>query len=251
MGKFLTPDPAKAGDAIIPQSWNKYAYVNNDPINFNDPTGLDENSIGDYPCYVGVGEGRELTVCSLLLLQVGKREIRKKEKDGDSLILPLWMRTFFGAESKIARMPEPTNEKCQKDLQNLQRVASKKGLEFDWELIQGTALLTNPINGTTWNNTAPGTNGKTVADYFNDPTNAGVDALAVPGMMGGGTVFVRPSAFSGGITPQVLGLVLHELIHTLGLNESDIGTALYGEGNWNPQMGSAIFSTTLAGDCFQ
>jgi RHS repeat-associated protein len=44
MGRFLTPDPYKAGtgsgDPADPQSWNRYAYVGNAPINFNDPAGL-------------------------------------------------------------------------------------------------------------------------------------------------------------------------------------------------------------------
>jgi len=48
MGRFLTPDPyqpsAKLGN---PQSWNRYAYVTNDPINKNDPNGLDpEDGLG-------------------------------------------------------------------------------------------------------------------------------------------------------------------------------------------------------------
>jgi hypothetical protein len=44
MGRFLTPDPYKAGsgsgDPANPQSWNRYAYAGGDPINGNDPQGL-------------------------------------------------------------------------------------------------------------------------------------------------------------------------------------------------------------------
>ena len=41
MGRFLTPDPDNnSSDSNDPQSWNRYAYVGNDPVNFNDPTGL-------------------------------------------------------------------------------------------------------------------------------------------------------------------------------------------------------------------
>jgi RHS repeat-associated protein len=39
-GRFLSPDPTYLNvDLEIPQSWNMYAYVDNDPANSNDPTG--------------------------------------------------------------------------------------------------------------------------------------------------------------------------------------------------------------------
>lgn len=37
-GRFLSPDPLE-GHAGDPQSWNRYAYVENDPINLSDPSG--------------------------------------------------------------------------------------------------------------------------------------------------------------------------------------------------------------------
>jgi RHS repeat-associated protein len=40
LGRFVSPDPVEPGDPTEPQSWNYYAYVLNDPINFNDPEGL-------------------------------------------------------------------------------------------------------------------------------------------------------------------------------------------------------------------
>jgi hypothetical protein len=41
----MTPDPYRASAKLInPTSWNRYAYVNGDPVNSNDPSGLD----GDY-----------------------------------------------------------------------------------------------------------------------------------------------------------------------------------------------------------
>jgi RHS repeat-associated protein len=48
--RFLSPDPFNAGaDPLNPQSWNAYAYVNNNPLNATDPTGLETWSIGG--CY--------------------------------------------------------------------------------------------------------------------------------------------------------------------------------------------------------
>jgi RHS repeat-associated protein len=37
-GRFLSPDPLE-GIVGDPQSWNRYAYVENDPINLSDPSG--------------------------------------------------------------------------------------------------------------------------------------------------------------------------------------------------------------------
>src|SRR5208283_1138989 len=43
-GRFLSPDPYMAntgghGDPADPQSWNRYPYVEGDPVNYNDPSG--------------------------------------------------------------------------------------------------------------------------------------------------------------------------------------------------------------------
>lgn len=48
LGRFTSPDPANAGaDPEHPQSWNGYAYVGNDPLNFVDPSGLSLASFFD------------------------------------------------------------------------------------------------------------------------------------------------------------------------------------------------------------
>jgi len=40
-GRFMTPDPYNGSSKPSkPQSWNRYAYVNGDPVNGNDPSGL-------------------------------------------------------------------------------------------------------------------------------------------------------------------------------------------------------------------
>ena len=41
IGRFLTADPSGLNwNLADPQSWNNYAYVQGDPVNFNDPSGL-------------------------------------------------------------------------------------------------------------------------------------------------------------------------------------------------------------------
>jgi RHS repeat-associated protein len=48
-GAFWTPDPGgiKTADSISPNSWNRYAYVNGDPVNKLDPSGKIACDAGD------------------------------------------------------------------------------------------------------------------------------------------------------------------------------------------------------------
>jgi RHS repeat-associated protein len=51
IGRFLSPDPSLSSNAlVIPENWNKYAYVGGDPINKTDPFGLCSPN-DDPPCY--------------------------------------------------------------------------------------------------------------------------------------------------------------------------------------------------------
>src|SRR5579862_1767743 len=44
LGRFSTPDPYRGSATVgIPSSWNRYSYVLGDPINRNDPAGLDDD----------------------------------------------------------------------------------------------------------------------------------------------------------------------------------------------------------------
>jgi hypothetical protein len=47
LGRFIQPD-ALIPDATNPQNWNRYSYVNNRPVNFNDPSGHDAIPIDDF-----------------------------------------------------------------------------------------------------------------------------------------------------------------------------------------------------------
>src|SRR3984885_4862947 len=53
IGRFWTPDPSGSGAAksTNPISWNMYAYVNSDPVNKSDRTGLDDEGPQPTGCY--------------------------------------------------------------------------------------------------------------------------------------------------------------------------------------------------------
>jgi len=56
-GRFTTPDPSTGVNLGDPTSWNKYSYVGGDPINFNDPSGLNRLMCDVYTDYGCAGSG--------------------------------------------------------------------------------------------------------------------------------------------------------------------------------------------------
>jgi len=68
-GRWITPDPAglAAADPTNPQSWNRYAYVLNNPLSFVDPTGLDCVYLNDAGTGVdnnGIDHDSSMTDCN-------------------------------------------------------------------------------------------------------------------------------------------------------------------------------------------
>jgi len=51
-GRWISPDPAgvDAVDPANPQTWNRYSYVGNSPLNFVDPSGLQQKGPGGGGC---------------------------------------------------------------------------------------------------------------------------------------------------------------------------------------------------------
>jgi len=67
-GRWIRPDPAglAAVDPSNPQTWNRYAYVANNPLSATDPLGLYDVACGDLDCggggYGGIGPCDELGI---------------------------------------------------------------------------------------------------------------------------------------------------------------------------------------------
>lgn len=73
-GRFREPDPLlSSGTPTSPQSWNRYAYVENNPLYFTDPFGL----------YVCKGETKQCAKFAERLQQAkdGLAKIAEKYKD--------------------------------------------------------------------------------------------------------------------------------------------------------------------------
>lgn len=60
VGRFLQIDPV-LGSPGSPQSWNRYAYVGNDPVNYTDPTGMREEPSYEFFGSICVGSSGSCT----------------------------------------------------------------------------------------------------------------------------------------------------------------------------------------------
>jgi RHS repeat-associated protein len=65
-GRWTSPDPYKGSMTIAnPQSFNRYSYTQNDPVNLVDPSGLNEiNNIGTFTVDVPINFGGEISSLS-------------------------------------------------------------------------------------------------------------------------------------------------------------------------------------------
>ena len=94
-GRFTSGDPyaASAGPSD-PGSWNRYAYVQGDPVNFNDPSGLAREEMCGYPCSINATIG---VVPLLGTWETGGQRAQVAEKDRSGLRASV-------SDSRIARV---------------------------------------------------------------------------------------------------------------------------------------------------
>ena len=229
IGRFSSPDPLSrsGGD---PQSWNRYAYVENDPVNATDPSGLlmctsdpcrpgDSGYAGD-PGGIFSSEGGG-----------GGGELGGEMGDGSLFNFNISFGpngVSFGAGFNIPTdcMGVPCDTRVSQELRQIAQAINAK----NWGALVG--IITNPISQYLWsqvpnplimdvtnngNNCTPGTTG-----CFNVPTawqmlesklnkfscdfmasgvqfgkngvKAGKQALAAGGVMVGGSVLTGPFA---------------------------------------------------------
>jgi prolyl-tRNA synthetase len=106
LARFLAVDPGNDTELGDPQSWNKYAYVRNNPIKFLDPNGEEKFVImGSY----GIGSGR--------LLQC----IAEERNDQKGLIWPITVAPY-----QVHLIVIPGKD----DVQNIREKADRVYLEL-------------------------------------------------------------------------------------------------------------------------
>ncbi len=250
-GRFMTPDPySGSAKAPSPLSWNRYVYAANDPVNNNDPRGLDED-VPDPGCYVS---GIWIPGCDIGW--------------PPTAFVPqtAWSRAIQRLNSAINAFEDRSSfsQKCQNDIDAIAAAApgyiDKSTITIG--AIQEALIETNFQNGVgstvsqsvlypTSPQAAAIVANLTIGALFGDPSKLTTAVTT----LGGRTIYIDPSLISGSLTKNE-GLLMHEALHELGLDDSAIGAGLSSidksikpdaNGNWT---NTKQFSDKLTKDCF-
>jgi RHS repeat-associated protein len=262
-GRWLIPDPGSKGSAglVSPQSFNRYAYVGNNPIVLTDPVGLcgepdqwdpSTNTLtGSYPCNVGgggAGGGGGTILCALLGGACGGvgGGAGGGAGWGGTTTFSQAQGAFLNAAKSLAKNSF-SKSKCQADF---------KALDVSTTQVQQGCSKAVFLNGI-------GSN-VTMASLYATSPNAGVRQAgksqkgtvgsfiaANPGtvavsQLGGPDIYLNASLISPTDFYQNEGVVLHEVLHNVtGLTDPDI------QGDLGlPEAASNNITQRLIGDCF-
>jgi hypothetical protein len=122
IGRFASVDPFPSGGRVEEsQTWNRYGYVKNDPINFSDPDGQDPvnifervNELNGNPCVEGVD--------GFVHCPAPPESVLIVDREADALQQGLWGSPTIAFDS--LRPPPDLNE-LEKKAETLRQISKK------------------------------------------------------------------------------------------------------------------------------
>jgi RHS repeat-associated protein len=246
VGRFMTADPApSSAQTDDPGSQNRYAYTRGDPVNRTDPSGLEDDGGDDcginpfdFGCYSGGGGMRFFAVTAFARATDRLNDARNAIDNMDS---------------------SSTAPNCQADLDALSKasgdsdisIASIQGVLDSTDFKDGTTSQL-PVSALYGSAVAAGASyqrqqdrkygkGQTIAKEFARNPNG----LSADTVLNGSTIFINPALITNNLWGNE-GLLLHEALHELGLQDGQIQKAL---GFSEDPKNTKNISTKLQHDC--
>jgi hypothetical protein len=251
-GRFNTADPYRASaGASDPGSWNRYAYVGGDPINYNDPEGRMASEVFDGPVFFSYAVSSVLNDVAVLYsfgfdqrttgVSVRKSQVQLWEDmfDIDTTALYAYAKSFSGRLRDGGISTE-----CQKDIVDL-------GISPDvWADKLDSIVLLNGIGdssryaevlplGSLERETAQQRN-MTVGSNFGQ--GSGTVAIS---SVNDSRVWIDPRRVNPGDPIAGSALMAHEALHKFGLLDGKLQDLLH-----LPRGASVNISEKLGQDCF-
>ena len=248
VGRFLTADPYRAnnggsGDPSDPGSWNRYAYVEDDPVNAVDPEGLmlytgpgsggDSDPVGPDPGGFGLVEDFGFST------EPSPRPSHTTTTFGggvaqNSTVYSGLPTTFsqaqaaFRGDAKTLAATRRFKINCDKDFSAVgvsaaQVRAGAAAAVFvngvGSSVAMASLYASSPVPGI---QQSAGSIAGTVGGFI--AANPGTVAVA---QLGGSAIYLNSSLISPGAYYTDLAVLLHEILHNItGLTDSDIQSAL-------------------------
>jgi len=256
-GRFLTPDPYVASASLTnPQSWNRYPYVENDPVNYHDPGGLLRWVPTPFPrlpettnttTVVRTREGD-------ILNQPGDgvpdaEETEGEESDGwdpiqSALAVARNAATFIENKGDWSAQCEKTLGAVGTSVAGLQEAAANVSIvEGNSSTTQVAELYANAAVPRIAQLAAVEYKGVTVGQFM--AKNLGTTAMA---QLGGNRVFISTNWFNHVGTGYAVGTMAHELLHNItGHVDSDLQKTM---GLSGVSGDSRNITLRLLADCF-
>ena len=259
-GRFLTADPYRArstgaANPKDPGSWNRYSYVQGDPVNFYDPRGLFMSRMPPNPTDPCFGATVDTTNIYSQCFSYDPTDT-DGDPGGDDQGPPggggaaskgQTAISEGNAAAKFIADKTSWSPACDKDLTAVgTQLASIQTAALQVQFSDGTAsgvtMGSLLINGTDPNITAADVaNPQTVAGYLQDnPPTSAVSQL------GGNNVYLNPNLFTQFGNGYQIAIVMHELLHNAtsqddGQLQDDLGL---------PHGPSKNVTLKLLADCF-
>jgi len=282
IGRFTSPDPYMASASLgSPQSWNRYAYVGNDPVNANDPSGLymyyPSNDIAYYDPWQTAYDSASMmgyvqvwgyypgeTWASLFTIPAS--DLVYNEGNNVAIIGPptagqaAAQAVLDAAKNMVLLNYETLTPPC---LGRIEALTNASGGMITLTSIIETAGKLTVYDGTDSSGFAGQVQfndlyynspdyvavtmaGWMVADRFAQYPGVNAETMLGLNQLGLAVMFIRPDAVNSNSTAYNTALVMHEVIHSLGFQDDFVKNAL-GIPLTSP---SVNITKAFANDCF-
>ncbi len=264
VGRFLSPDPYGASAALTnPQSWNRYAYVVGDPVNFRDPSGLDEQPTycdvytDDPRCHIfqACPDGSIALTGGACLGSLPSEVNLEDTHSPQSRAQRNWdkaMERLSDANNLLQNL-DPSGP-CQDDFRAILSSVSRTLADVQFQANISTWLDATTATYLVRDLYTPGTSeymfydskqGFTIQKLFkNSPSTKAVSGLTISALSG--YIFFDPKYISSHSAGFNAALLAHEVMHNLGLTDGQLLHSL----GFDRLDASGKVTNKLAQDCF-